>query len=192
MRSLVMSDVETNSEWSHLLGRAMAGPMEGKTLQPIVSDMLTWEAWREQFPETTALDMSRTAQRYTDEIYRDPEQYVYGFAIDGRPYMIPMDRLLDKPILNLELNDTPMVVALDRDGFVVRLFHADPGDRRLTFTQTEGAIAVDQQTGSRWDLRRGESIDGELKGTKLDQAVGIMSFRKAWVNFHQDASVVGF
>ena len=68
MRSLIMSDVETNTEWSHLLGRGMAGTHKDKVLTSIVSDMVTWTAWRDQYPETTALDMSRVTPSSASEV----------------------------------------------------------------------------------------------------------------------------
>ena len=34
-RSLVILDAETKSLWSHILGRAMQGPLEGETLEAL-------------------------------------------------------------------------------------------------------------------------------------------------------------
>ena len=41
-------------------------------------------------------------------------------------------------------------------------------------------------------ITTGESVEGPLKGTRLEQRVGIMSFRKAWMNFHPDSRDVEF
>ncbi|MCP4885719.1 MAG: DUF3179 domain-containing protein [Planctomycetaceae bacterium] len=61
MRSLVTSDLETGTAWSHLLGRGMSGQLEGKVLKPLFSDMLTWSAWRERFPSSKVLELPRMA-----------------------------------------------------------------------------------------------------------------------------------
>jgi len=188
MRSLVMSDAETNTEWSHLLGRAMAGPLKSKTLEPIVSDMLTWAAWLEEHPETTVLAMSRTAQMFTRDVYREPNQYVYGFELGGKSHYISMKRLLEAPTVSVTLQQQPLVFALDRRGSVVRLFEAKTKDTTLTFEAIDERRMRDNQTGSVWSRISGESIEGELAGTKLKQRVGIMSFRKAWMNFHPNTS----
>ena len=76
MRSLVMSDVETKTEWSHLLGRGMKGQLKGKQLKAIVADMVTWSAWREEFPDTTVLDMRNTSRNYTRDFYRNGKEFV--------------------------------------------------------------------------------------------------------------------
>ena len=183
-----MSDLETGTEWSHLLGRGMAGQFQGKILTPIVSDMLTWSAWRERFPSTTALGMSRTSQRFTKDLYADPTQYVFGFNIGGKSYMVPMARLIESPVQSFVLDGQSVVVVFDRKGFVVRLFDARVAEQSLTF-QLEGSQRMrDKQTGSLWDLRDGTAVAGELTGRGLKQRVGIMSFRKAWINFHADVS----
>ena len=64
-RSLIMQDLETKSLWSHLLGQAMSGQIKGAQLQQLPGDMVTWEAWRREHPDTTVLNMSRTHRAYT-------------------------------------------------------------------------------------------------------------------------------
>lgn len=80
-----MSDLETGTEWSHLLGCGMSGQLEGKVLKPLVSDMLTWSARRKRLPSTAVLELPRTARRFTKELDADPDdQYVFGFDVDGK------------------------------------------------------------------------------------------------------------
>lgn len=191
MRSLVMSDVETNTEWSHLLGRAMAGPLMSKTLDPIVADMLTWSAWKKKHPDTTVLAMSRTAQRFTRDFYnKEPEKYVLGFRIGSRSHFIGLTKLIDQPVLSCEIAQTPLLLAFDSDGAVVRLFNSETENRSLTFRPLESNQMQDLQTESTWNRATGEAIAGELKGTKLRQRIGIMSYRTAWLNFHPGTSEV--
>lgn len=190
MRSLIMSDVETNTEWSHLLGRGMKGKHKAKTLEPIVSDMLTWSAWREQFPDTTVLAMSRTAEVFTKDVFEDPQKYVVGFHVKGLPYMVPMKLFATQSILSVTLKEQPLLIAMDEEGSVVRLFDASVDHRELTFFNDDKEQLRDQETKSTWDRRTGEAIQGELKGSKLDQLVGIMSYRKAWLNFHPTSKTV--
>jgi len=192
MRSLVMSDVETESEWSHLLGRAMAGPLKGEMLTPIVSDLLTRSAWREQYPETTVLDMSPTARRYTAEIYEDAEKYVYGFQVEDQSYMVPMSRLIEKPIQTLRVEEKNVLIVFDSAGFAARFFDPRVGDQVWTFDAIDAETMRDQQTGSIWSRRTGGALRGELSGTELQQMVGILSFRKAWANFHPASLVLEF
>ncbi|MCP4507451.1 MAG: DUF3179 domain-containing protein, partial [Fuerstiella sp.] len=58
--------------------------------------------------------------------------------------------------------------------------------------RVDDQIMTDRQTASRWQKLNGNCIEGELQGQVLKQRVGIMSFRKAWQNFHPDSQNVSF
>lgn len=53
--SLIMYDRETGSLWSHLLGAAIRGPLEGATLATIPSTFTSWSEWRRSHPGTLVL-----------------------------------------------------------------------------------------------------------------------------------------
>lgn len=192
MRSLVMSDVETKTEWSHLLGRGMKGELKGKVLQPVVTDMVTWAAWREDFPETTVLDMSNTSRNYTSEFYRDPDRFVFGFQVDGKNWALPLTQMMQKPVHSFRVGDLSLLAAFDNEGVATRLFEAKAGDQELDFVQLDDETMQDRQTESRWSISRGKASAGPLSGTELKQRVGIMSFRKAWQNFHPKSVDIQF
>ncbi len=192
MRSLIMSDVETGTEWSHLLGRGMKGELQGRVLEPIVTDMVTWAAWREEFPETTVLDMPNTSQNYTRDFYRDPSRFVFGFRASGKTLALPMAELIRKPVHSFHIGDLTLLAAFDKAGMSTRLFEASVGDLDLEFVQLDDETMQDKQTQSRWSIRRAIAIAGPLSGTELKQRVGIMSFRKAWRNFHPESVDVKF
>ena len=62
-------------------------------------------------------------------------------------------------------------------------------------SQTEGAVLLHEVARAIAKLSNretGEAIEGELKGKRLKPRVGIMSFRKAWQNFHPDSTEVDF
>ena len=192
MRSLVMNDVETGSEWSHLLGRSMAGKLKGRVLRPIVSDMLTWSAWRKEFPETTVLDMSRTSQNYTRQFYEEPKRFVLGFEVQGASFALPMDKLMEQPVHMFKAGDEMLLATFDADAAVVRLFDPDIDGQRLDFAQISDHTMQDRQTETVWDLATGKAKAGRLAGKHLRQRVGIMSFRRAWDNFHPDSTDIQF
>lgn len=187
-----MRDLETGTEWSHILGRAVAGKMTGTQLKPIVSDMLTWAAWRKAHPETTVLGMSRTSKNYSGEIYQHAAEFVFGFEVRGQTYALPMDQLLAKLVHSFSVGDQALVSAVDRQGVVVRLFQANVQGRSLAFQQVDDETMQDDQTNSHWSISRGEALTGPLRGTQLKQRVGIMSFRRAWERFHPDSVDVSF
>lgn len=192
MRSLVMGDAETESEWSHLLGRAMAGPLKGKTLDPIITDMVTWEAWHDEHPGTTVLDMSRTSNNYTREFYRDPTRFVFGFDLAGKAWALPLAKMMDKPVHSFRIGDQSLLATFDTRGAVTHLFHRRLGQQVLEFSPVDAETMKDTQTGSHWKIKSGEAISGPMKGKSLKQRVGIMSFRKAWQNFFPESQDVEF
>ncbi len=52
-RSLVMVDTETESLWSHLLGKAMEGELKGTVLETLPATMVSWQSWKADHPATT-------------------------------------------------------------------------------------------------------------------------------------------
>lgn len=192
MRSLVMSDLETDTEWSHLLGRGMDGALKGKTLTPLISDMVTWDVWKREYPETTALNMSQTSKNYSREFYREPTQFVFGFKAIGKPWSLAMDQMLKRPVHQFELGDEPLLATFDERGTVTHLFSRDIGGQTLDFEQVDGLTMKDHQTSSHWSMITGSATAGAMKGIRLTPHVGIMSYRKAWKNFHPDSSDIAF
>ncbi len=187
MRSLVMSDIETNTEWAHLLGRAMSGPLKGKVLKPVVADMVTWEVWQSSYPDTTVMSMPARRSEYTSKFYRDPDRFVMGIIVRGEPWHAEYSDLKEQAIYSTTLEQHPLLLAFDAKGAVPRVFSRILNQKPLVFKK-QGVLRVkDENTGSVWDLRTGEAISGPLRGSRLRQWVGIMSFKNAWQNFHPDS-----
>jgi len=66
-------DRQTETFWSQMTGAAMAGPLTGKRLKWMPSEVTTWKAWREKHPETTVLKAPfplRTYKRTNDGYVR--------------------------------------------------------------------------------------------------------------------------
>lgn len=192
MRSLVMSDAETGTEWAHLLGRGMAGQLQGRKLKPLITDMVTWQAWKQQHPETTVLNMAPVTPRFTRRYYRSPQKFVFGFEVDGRAMALPMTQMLKHPVHHFEIEGRPLLATFDKQGAGTHLFEARLKDRALSFRSVDELTMRDEQTDSRWSVRDGTCIEGPLKGEALVQRVGIMSFRQAWQNFHPESVDVKF
>ena len=187
-----MSDLETQSEWAHLLGRAMAGEWKGTSLEAIPTDMVTWDVWRKQHPQTTVMDLSRTAQVFTAEFYRDPQRFLFGFEVDGDAYALPMPHMIERTVHNFLVGELPLVATFHQSGAVTHLFEATVEGERLEFVALDNQFMQDKQNGSRWTLVGGQAVDGPMKGKRLTPRVGIMSFVKAWINFHPDSRDIEF
>ncbi len=190
-RSLIMSDVETNTEWSHLLGKAMAGPHKGKQLKALSGVMTTWAQWKQQHPKTTVLDLSRTMKRYNSEVYRKPERYVLGWTFADEAHHVGYDTLAAKPLMNLTTSDFPVLVSYDKASTAARIFSRELGDQVLTFEAIDGQTMRDKETESTWSRQTGEATAGKLKGKALKHHAGIPSYTRAWQMFHPESKAHG-
>jgi len=189
-RSLVMLDVETESLWSHILGEAMRGPLEGAVLESLPSDMVTWEAWRREHPATTVLNLPRTARAYTRQFYKQPETFVVGFQVDDDFYHVPFATLRRQPLLEATIGKQPLLISFDPESTSIRLLSRHVKERVLDFAADEQGRMQDRQTDSTWNRATGLATEGPLAGSRLRQLVGIFSFANVWRTFHPDSREV--
>jgi hypothetical protein len=189
-RSLVMIDEETRSLWSHLLGEAMQGPLKGTLLESVPAEMVTWESWKREHPQTTVLNLSRTARNYVKQFYRRPQDFVFGWIENGQAYAGGFDMLIKNPVLNVKLAKSAMVVTFDKDSTAAHLFSSVVDKRTLQFVGDKPGRMQDSQTESTWNSNTGTAVEGPLKGKRLQQLVGIVSYAQAWNLFHPDTKFV--
>ncbi len=187
-----MQDVETQTEWSHLLGKGMAGKLKGRKLKPIITDLVTWSVWKKQHPNTTILNMPRKSERYSSSFYSEPDRFVFGFEADGQAYALAMESMMANPVHQFSIGKIPLLATFDKEGVVTHLFEPRVDGCVLDFDRVNDQIMTDRQTASHWQILNGNCIKGELQGKVLKQRVGIMSFRKAWQKFHPDSQNVSF
>lgn len=187
--SLVMEDLQTKSKWSHILGEARSGPLEGKQLEQIPSVMTTWSNWTEQHPDSTVVMMSATSREYFRQLYGNMiDRFVLGVIVKGKAYAWRFDLIRGRQVINVELQGQPAVVAFHRPTSTPRLFHREVGKRTLTFALKEEKM-TDEQTGSTWDLTTGKALEGPLKGKYLEPYPAIVSLIDPWVGFHPEGKV---
>jgi len=159
-RSLVMIDRETGTLWSHLLGRAMRGPLAGKELERLPAVMTDWQTWRRLHPDTTVVMLSRTSWNYRREFYRDPAAFIVGLADGSTARAWGFDQLVATPVINDRFHDTPVVVVFDRDTSTAFLFERRIGGNTLHIEVDDGWL-VDRHRNMRWDPRSGKSMRGK-------------------------------
>jgi len=190
-RSLVMQDIETETLWSHLLGRGMRGELEGAELEPIPSVMMTWGKWRERHPRSTVLAMSRTVKHYRERAWKRPDAYVYGIPLGAsRPApAVTLARLRRDRVVTVEVAGPDLVVT-HVEGGAVRAFRASVNGRELGFVARPADQMTDLETGTQWDPATGEALEGPLQGEQLERVSGTMSYLKAWKMFHPDETML--
>jgi hypothetical protein len=184
--SFVMYDKETRSLWSHILGKAMQGPLRGKKLEQVPSVLTTWETWSRQHPEGTVLMLTPTGKKNPTEFYRDPERFVLGIAQDGKAKAWRFDQLAKALAVNDAFAGRPVVALCDPTSLTVRLYVPEADGHQLKF-EAKGLRIRDRETGSTWDPVKGEGVDGPMKGNRLRPLPAVVSSRKTWYTAHPNS-----
>ncbi len=181
-----MMDAETRSLWSHILGKAMQGELKGTQLDIFPAEMITWERWRIDHPQTTVLALSRVRRNYTVDFYRRSAEFVFGWLVNWKAYSATFSVLRKDPILNLELDSWALLVTFHPDSTAAHIFSREVDGRDLYFVADEDVLMRDEQTGSIWNRNTGLAIEGSLKGKQLTHEIGIVSYEQAWQTFYPD------
>ncbi len=131
---VLLYDRETESLWSQIMGRAIAGPRQGELLELVPLRPTTWDAWRSAYPDTLVLspetgyridyqvdpyegyDRSKRLMfsvSSRDQSYH-PKALVTGVVIDGKARAYPFEELakLSEPLVE-QIGSTTIRVRYD-------------------------------------------------------------------------------
>ncbi len=110
LSDLVMYDRQTESLWSQIEGRAIAGTLAGKQLERLAIQTVTWNQWREAHPRGYVLARPKGSGRdygknpYTGYDQPDSDPFLFDGDVD--------DRLPPKERVVALLDDAPLAVPL--------------------------------------------------------------------------------
>jgi len=181
--NLVMIDEETESLWSHLMGAAMKGPLEGEQLEIIPALMTDWENWRSSYPESSVAMMSKTSD-FTRNNRQMREQMTIGIAIGGEERNWPFVFLIDN-VANEVVGGHPVAVAYYEPTLTATVFDRRVGDQELTFSLNGSTGFIhDHETGSVWNICSGNAVSGPLQGKQLTRLQGVVADGLSWSTFH--------
>ncbi|MDQ3549847.1 MAG: DUF3179 domain-containing protein [Chloroflexota bacterium] len=206
---LLMFDRRTDSLWSQITGTAVVGELTGMRLEVYPSEIMTWNEWRETYPDSEVLSRDSGSPWFYDV---DPYLGYYESRSIWFPVSDRDERLHAKTrVSGVEIDDVTFGAYPDEAvtehgpvndilGGVALLVVADPtasnnlviferrvGGRELTFRR-DGDALVDEETGTRWSFA-GEALSGELSGAQLRAIIPIKGFWFAWYAFHQDTEL---
>jgi len=207
---LVMYDRQTESLWSQLLGEAVEGPLIGTKLEFVPSWMMTWEQWKEQHPDTLALNKngrrggrdsyasyyaSGSAGVIGETIQDDrlfTKEFVAGVELNDTVIAYPYSALNENPYLNHSVAGEDVLVVFDPDSAVSIVFDRNLKGQTLTFSPTGEPFRMkDAETGTLWDAFSGEALAGELAGQQLERIKSTSSFWFGWKDIHPDTLLYG-
>ena len=121
------------------------------------------------------------------------KEMVLGICLGDGVSAYPYSNMGDAAVLNDVLGGQELVVVYDAGTRTAIPFSRRVGGRTLTFYQVEAAGPLpvefrDVETGTLWDLR-GEAMDGELIGARLEQLPAHTSMWFAWSTFWPQTAV---
>jgi hypothetical protein len=177
----ILMDVETGSEWSHLLGRAMKGPLQDTRLSVVPSVILTWKQWKAHHPRTTVSVLGRTTHEYSPAFYADPGPFAVGLREGSESVSYTFAQLHQEIAINDVFNSQPILIGFDRIASGAVAYSRELDGQVLEF-EAVGRELVGG--GSRWNLTTGQALDGPWKGKRLTPLPLLISFREAWQRFH--------
>lgn len=128
--ALIMYDRATHSLWSQINGKAVAGPMKGRRLEELPSEMTTWGAWKRRHPDTLVLAKPALSGSVYEDYFADPERIgvrgstnpdprlpgktlVIGLERAGRFAAVPLRDVESKREVNITAFGVPILVTPD-------------------------------------------------------------------------------
>ncbi len=178
-------DHSTGSIWSQPLGEAIAGPRKGQTVDLLPSEFTTWGAWRDEHPDTLALDVPAWPSRF------DLGDFflVVDFTDQARAYPVPELRAVG--VVNDTVAGVEIAVVSDpTDPERWAVFSRQFGDGVVEL-EVEGRVLRDTVTGATFDPTKGRALDGPFEGEFLGQLPALTSFPGDYGTFWPDGSVWG-
>ena len=117
---VLLYDRQTGTLWSQIMGKGIAGPLKGLTLELLPASHTTWREWRKRHPETLILS---TQTGYSRNYFRSPymgyersrelyfpvehksnkyrtKEMVLGVTIDGQHKAYPFKELRKQGLAN--------------------------------------------------------------------------------------------
>lgn len=178
-------DHETRSTWSQPIGTALAGPYEGVRLEMIPTEVVPWETWRREHPDTVVLDVGARpfGPRGLDPFGGTRGDYVVGVALGDVAKAYPFDVVSQRIAVNDAVGDLPVVVYANPEDRSVHIFVRRVGESTLTMRWSDGRL-VDEETGTRWDPSKGLGREGPLAGELLKELPYSTAYDWAWRDFY--------
>lgn len=167
--NVLLYDHQTESLWSQLMEKAIAGPLAGKQLEKIASTRTSWKRWKQRHPHTLVLS---TDTGFSRDYSRDPYEGYYRtlgiwFPVgDVRTDLSPKER-----VLGVEVNGQARAYPLSQLKTKIGMLKGDIGGKTIT-------IEI--------------SPDGEVVAVKDQDGATvspIYSYWFAWQAFHPETTV---
>jgi hypothetical protein len=138
-QNFLMRDRETGTWWQQITGKAIYGPLQGATLELVLSDELTFGEWKSELSDGTVLApvpkyLKKYDSNWEPEVAKLPvvisfpgtelksRDVVVGLELDGASRAYPWDTLVKQSPVVDRVRGTPLLVAVGPDDKSFRVF----------------------------------------------------------------------
>jgi hypothetical protein len=192
----MFEDESTKSWWRQATGEAITGPLKGKALAEVESNQYTLNKFFSLHPfgsvmqaEAASKESYDTLGRFekgkskgkltrTDSLSWKDKSWVLGIQVNGASKAYDWIQLKESKILNDELGNTPIVIAIASDDQSFAGFKRPNDDQ---FILRNDSLISGQKN---YDFQ-GRSGDG----SKLEQVMIYQEFWHSWKEFHPDTEI---
>jgi hypothetical protein len=150
-QNFLMRDEETGTYWQQISGRAVSGPLAGKSLALIPFDELTFALWKAEQPTGTVLqDVAAYASGYAAKDWDvkmrkaptvlsyaqpglAPRDLMFGMVASGVARAFPDKAVFEAKLVQDRVGPEAVLLVVGQDGQSVRAFRARiPGGKSVT------------------------------------------------------------
>jgi Protein of unknown function (DUF3179) len=209
-QNFLMRDDETGTYWQQISGRASSGPLQGRQLTLVLSDELTFAAWRAEEPQGTVLvNVPQYASDYETKdwdvrmeraptVIQFPEHgmqsrdLILGIRTGGASRAYPYDRVIREKVVKDRVGTEPVLLVVGPDGVSVRAFRDRiAGVEAADFYRLSGkTFIMDSPTGSEWNFQ-GCAVSGKSKGECLERIPMLKDYWFDWRNYNPETTIWG-
>ena len=191
----MLEDRSTGSWWRQANGEAVVGPRKGDRLAELPSQQVTLARWLSMHPHSLVMQpdsalreryargfdyetgASRKALTGTDTVSWRDKAWVVGITLNGRSRAYDWNRLKKERVINDELGDVPVVLAIAEDS--ASFFAYERPERWMRFSiHGDSLVAVD----------RAYSLSGQGTSGTLRPVPASQEFWHSWRTFQPATS----
>ena len=218
-QNFLMRDEETGTYWQQISGRAIYGPLSGRSLTLVASDELSFAQWKAEEPGgLVANDVAAFVPEYASEdwdskmrktptvlSYRErgmePRDLVLGISAFGASRAFRYDVLLRNKLVMEHVGTEPVMIAVGPDDESLRVFRRRiPGVKEAPqfYRPVHAAVAPGEAAAAAMFMDdatgsgwnfQGCAVSGRSKGVCLERVDAIKDYWFDWRHYHADTSI---
>ena len=212
-QNFLMRDEETGSYWQQISGRAISGPLAGRSLTLVHSDELSFRIWKSEQPAgMVAADVPAYTDQYSPKNWdvrmqnartviqfreqgMEPRDLVVGIDAFGGARAFRFDAIVREKLIVDHVGAEPVMLVLGPDEKSVRAFDlrlpggaAPPSFFRRTDATGGAPLLLDGVTGAGWNFQ-GCAQSGLMQGTCLPTLPALKDYWFDWRNYHPNTTI---